>query len=764
MATASKTKRPRRAPARSCLGPVADLESHLPAEWWRKLFNALYVKTDGDVVENAENTRREVDFIVSAAAIQPHSHILDLCCGQGRHCLELARRGFRNVTGVDRSRYLVRLARKRAQNEGLSVAFKEGDARNPRLPETSFDCVAVMGNSFGYFSNKQDDEKVLNAIGKLLRPTGQLVLDITDGAHMSENFDRRSWEWIDEHHFVCRERSISADGERLISREVIVNDETGVIADQFYAERLYTRESIGKLLEKTGFRNIRHHGHAEAVSDRDQDLGMMARRILLTADAPQLPARKTRGRVQKIDVTVVMGDPRLPDAVKLNGTFNPEDFDTVRRLKDALSELPNYKFRYLDNHATLERDLSELRTDLVLNLCDEGYNNDPFKELHVPALLDVLGIPYTGAGPATLASCYDKGLVRAVAQSLDVPVPLETYVRPGDQGATLPSVFPALLKPNYGDSSQGITKDAVVNNEKSLLDYLERLRAEFPRRPILVQEFLTGPEYSVSLVGNPDQGLRALALLEVDYSRLDPNLPRILGYESKWEPDSAYWTQIRYHEANLPDHVQGQLIEHSARLFERLGCREYARFDFRANSKGEIKLLEVNPNPGWCWDGKLNIMAGFQGMRYTELLSQILAAAEERHGIVAKLQAAQPATGNGVAANGNGNWRAAARRSANGVSSVGVCGPGRWGAQISRGARLACTLIGFGLIVAVAALGSGIRVGSTLEVHSSKDDHANRIYNRSVQGVPASVPDRNCGAANRRKMPEPSACAFFAPG
>jgi len=647
MATAPKAKRPKRPPARSCLGPVADLESHLPAEWWRKLFNALYVKTDGDVVENAENTRREVDFIVSSAAIQPYSTILDLCCGQGRHCLELARRGFKNVHGVDRSRYLIRLAKKRAQNEGLQVLFKEGDARNPRLPESSFDCVTIMGNSFGYFSNKQDDEKVLNSVGKLLRPSGQLVLDITDGAHMAEHFDRRSWEWIDEHHFVCRERSISADKERLISREVIVNDETGVIADQFYAERLYTRESIGKLLEKTGFRNIRHHGHAEAVSDRDQDLGMMARRILLTADAPQLPARKARGRVQQIDVTVLLGDPRLPDAVKRNGAFNAEDFDTVRKLKDALSELKNYKFRYLDNHATLERDLSDLRTDLVFNLCDEGYNNDPFKELHVPALLDVLGLPYTGASPATLASCYDKGLVRAVALGLDVPVPLETYVRPGDQGATLPSVFPALLKPNYGDSSQGITKDAVVNNEKSLLDYLERLRHEFPRRPILVQEFLTGPEYTVGLVGNPDQGLRALSLLEVDYSRLDPNLPRILGYESKWEPDSPYWTQIRYHEATIPDHVQGQLIEHSARLFERLGCRDYARFDFRADSKGEIKLLEVNPNPGWCWDGKLNLMAGFQGMRYTELLSQILASAEERLGIVARPQVGPMPIGNG---------------------------------------------------------------------------------------------------------------------
>ncbi len=169
----------------------------------------------------------------------------------------------------------------------------------------------------------------------------------------------------------------------------------------------------------------------------------------------------------------------------------------MRRLRDALSELPAYKFRYLNNHGTLDRDLSELNTDLVFNLCDEGWNNDPFKELHVPALLELLGLGYTGAGPSALAACYDKGLVRAVAQSLDVPVPLESYVRPGDQGATLPSVFPALLKPNHGDSSQGITKDSVVHNEKGLLDYLDRLRADFPKRGVLVQEFLTGAEYSV---------------------------------------------------------------------------------------------------------------------------------------------------------------------------------------------------------------------------------------------------------------------------
>jgi D-alanine-D-alanine ligase len=98
---------------------------------------------------------------------------------------------------------------------------------------------------------------------------------------------------------------------------------------------------------------------------------------------------------------------------------------------------------------------------------------------------------------------------------------------------------------------------------------------------------------------------------------------------------------VSYHEADLSELQQQQLVEHSARLFERLGCRDYARFDFRADAKGEIKLLEVNPNPGWCWDGKVNLMAGFAGMRYSELLGQILGAAVERLSVVGKSTAPQ---------------------------------------------------------------------------------------------------------------------------
>ncbi len=627
----SRTKPVQRASHRS-FGPIADLEAHLPEEWWRKIFNALYIKTDGDVVENAENTRQEVDFILASTALTPDSKILDLCCGQGRHVLELARRGFTQVTGMDRSRYLIRLARRRAQAEQLSVTLREGDARTPRLPDDSLDCVCIMGNSFGYFSDKQDDEKVLRAVGKLLRQSGTLVLDLADGDWLTTHFEPRSWEWIDEHHFVCRERSLAADGERLISREVIVNDETGVLADQFYAERLYSVESITQLLDSVGFRNVRFHGALDTRSDREQDLGMMAHRNLLTADAPIKPAKKTR-RMVPLNIAVVLGDPRLPDQVKRGGKFNPEDIDTVARLKDALGELEGYQFRYIDNHKTLLQDLAAQPTDLVFNLCDEGLNNDAFKELHVPAMLDMLGLPYTGAAPQALATCYDKGLVRAAAVQLDIPVPAESYIRPGDHGATLPSVFPAILKPNYGDSSEGITKDAVVDNQADLLAYLETLHSNFPGRPVLVQEFLPGQEFSVALMGNPSRDLRALTLLEVDYSGLPAELPRILGYESKWHPESPYWTNIHYKEATLGYDEQAKLIDYSMRLFERLGCRDYARFDYRTDRSGTIKLLEVNPNPGWCWDGKQNLMAGFAGLSYSAMLSVILKAAVDRSGL-----------------------------------------------------------------------------------------------------------------------------------
>ena len=199
------------------LGPVSDLERHLPSDWWRTLFNSLYLETDGDVIENDQNTGEEIDLLVRTVGLERNDRILDLCCGQGRHSLELARRGFPNVTGLDRSRYLIRLARKRARQGNLSVSFHEGDARRFRLGEAEFHCVSLLGNSFGYFERPEDDLAVLEAIKRALSSGGSLVMDLMDGEWMRCHFDPRSWEWIDQNHFVCRERDLAEDGDDLVA-------------------------------------------------------------------------------------------------------------------------------------------------------------------------------------------------------------------------------------------------------------------------------------------------------------------------------------------------------------------------------------------------------------------------------------------------------------------------------------------------------------------------------------------------------------------
>ncbi len=612
-------------------GPVSDLERHLPSDWWKTLFNSLYLKTDGDVVENTENTTREIELITQVGTLEPNDNILDLCCGQGRHSLELGRRGFRHVIGVDRSRYLIRLARRRAKTENVPVMFHEGDARKFSFRGQRFHFVLLLGNSFGYFEQKTDDEAILNNVARLLLPNGMLVLDIVDGEWMHDNFEPRSWEWIDENHFVCRERALAQDGERIVTRELISHAEKGVIADQFYAERLYRSEQLKETLEKCGYQMVRFHARFESDSTRGHDLGMMAHRLLLTAQAPRREVKVLHKAAPMFpNVTVLLGDPTLPDRVKLNGKFNFEDFETVQRLKQALDELEEYKFTYIDNHQNLFRSLMMNPPEFVFNLCDEGYRNNPFMELHIPTILEMLDIPYTGAGPSCLGICYDKNLTRAIAESIEVPVPLESYLAPEDLTVTLPATFPALVKPNFGDSSMGITKDAVVTNTVELLSYIEWIRKTYGQCSILIQEFLTGPEYSVGIVGNIGLTLKVLRPLEVDYSGLDPQLPRILGYESKWNPDSPYWKQISYKKTDLSDDKFRQIIDYSSMLFERLGCCDYARFDYRADEQGTIKLLEVNPNPGWCWDGKMNIMAQLKDLRYADLLKMILEAGQER--------------------------------------------------------------------------------------------------------------------------------------
>ncbi len=633
----SELKNKKKEPALpNSLGPVANLEEHVPSDWWRRIFNSLYLKTDGDVVEDNNITKTEIDLILDILKFGKNDSILDLCCGQARHTLELAERGFKNIYGLDRSHYLIQKGKERNRKMGYSIKLKEGDARKLPYKTDTFSYVLILGNSFGYFDTLKDDLAVLREVARTLKPHGKVLLDLTDGEYVKNNFAERSWEWIDKKYFVCRERSLAGDGDRLVSREVINHVNKGVIADQFYAERLYSRESLKKLLEDSGFSNVEFPTAFSPDSARNQDLGMMERRIIAVATIKKewTVVKKTPKTLKK-EIVVVMGDPRKPDPIRPDQVFDEDAFVTINKLKESLKELKNFKFSYLDNHDTLIDDLKKVRnrTDLVLNLCDEGYKNNPVLELHVPALLETLDIPYTGSSPQCLAFCYDKSLVRGIAKEMDIPVPEGMFITPEDIAYSVPIEFPVILKPNFGDSSFGITAKNVVYTIKELLSIIQHLRNNFGyEKPLLIEEFLTGKDLTLGIIGNPPSSYTALPIAEEDYSVLPPDLPKICGYEAKWDPKSPYW-QLRSIPAELPEKTSKSIVEWSVALSERLGCKDYTRFDWRLDAHGNPKLLEVNPNPGWCWDGHLAKMAQLAGNTYADMLDNIIKAAFERMGV-----------------------------------------------------------------------------------------------------------------------------------
>jgi len=330
-------------------------------------------------------------------------------------------------------------------------------------------------------------------------------------------------------------------------------------------------------------------------------------------------------------VTVLLGDPRIADHSKREGAFHEEDLATRDAMKAAFASLPGYSFRYLDDHRTILEDLRAAPPQFVVNFCDTGFANDPYRELNLPAYLEMLDVPYSGAPPAAMVLAWDKAVVRALAAATGIAVPDEIYLRPGDDAAALlPDRYPAFVKPACADGSVGITVDAIVHDRAAAAARVAQVRAELPGRAILVQEFLPGTEYGVGVIGNPGRGMTVLPPLEVDYDALDPALPRLLGFESKALPDSPYWTDVKFREARLDAAARAGVEAAAVALFERLGLRDYGRFDFRTGADGTVKLMEVNPNPAWANDGKLAFMARFAGIAYRDMLRMILEAAQSR--------------------------------------------------------------------------------------------------------------------------------------
>jgi len=251
--------------------------------WWQTLFDDVYLITDARSVCNEELTQREVDFLEHYISPDKSDRILDLFGGQGRHSLELARRGFGPLTVLDYSQSLVNHGRDRARRQGLPVCFVQADARSTGLAEGSFDRVLVMANSFGYFPDDRDNLQVLKEAFRLCRPGGQLLLDLLDRNSVVRSFRSFSCHRASIDIAVIRERE---KNQRLIRvRESVFSQDKGLIRKGTYCERLFEDEELRVLLKEAGFRGVTIKRNF-SVHEKPGDYGFMNSRMIITAIKP----------------------------------------------------------------------------------------------------------------------------------------------------------------------------------------------------------------------------------------------------------------------------------------------------------------------------------------------------------------------------------------------------------------------------------------------------------------------------------------------
>lgn len=250
-------------------------------DWWQTLFDEVYLITDARTVGDAEVTRREVDLIGRILLLEPEARVLDLCGGQGRHALELCRRGYGGCTVVDYSRPLLTIGHRNARRQSLSVRFVQGDARRLSLRDGCCDHVLILGNSLGYMPDHEADLLILAECRRVLTTGGRLFLDVADGDRVRREIAPNAWHEINGDVVVCRERELRKDS--VCAREMVLSKKGGMIRDKNYRIRLYDVDSLASLLRQAGFSDIQRHEHHLAGTAQGGDVGCMRGRLLITA-------------------------------------------------------------------------------------------------------------------------------------------------------------------------------------------------------------------------------------------------------------------------------------------------------------------------------------------------------------------------------------------------------------------------------------------------------------------------------------------------
>jgi len=322
-------------------------------------------------------------------------------------------------------------------------------------------------------------------------------------------------------------------------------------------------------------------------------------------------------------------DPKTLDfnpVYKIDVATIAEEYDAVRKGLDEAgfrSKLVNAE----DDFKKLHKAFARTRPDVIFNLV-EYFHEDPELEAPVAGYFDLMRIPYTGAPMGALILCQKKGFTKQILAGHSIPTPhfraLNHPKIPQRHGLK----YPLIVKPAREDASSGVTRHSVVYDYPSLIMQLEKVFAEFAP-PILVEEFIEGRELHISILGNHPP--RVLPAIEFDFSDLPDDHPNLISYEMKWSPlDQSYHQVHTVCPAELSKKEIRKIEEAVIPAFTVTGCRDYARIDMRMNDKGEMFILEVNPNPDLTEGVSFMESAEKAGLSFPGTLRTIVESALER--------------------------------------------------------------------------------------------------------------------------------------
>jgi D-alanine-D-alanine ligase len=269
--------------------------------------------------------------------------------------------------------------------------------------------------------------------------------------------------------------------------------------------------------------------------------------------------------------------------------------------------------------------LKRLEADLVFNLF-EGFDGCPETEATIANFLSELELIYTGCPGSALSLGLDKVKTKACLEAIGIDTP--RYQLLGPKTISLFRLnYPCIVKPCAEDGSNGISEESVVHDFASLERQVTTLSKCFGR-DALVEEFVDGREFNITVLGANEP--KALPASEIVYS-LPPEIPRILSFSAKWDPQSIYFERTK---AVCPAEIDAELREHiihtALLAFRLLGSHGYARIDFRLDTTEHLKVIEVNPNPDISPDAGAALQAKAAGMTYNQFIEQIVHLALER--------------------------------------------------------------------------------------------------------------------------------------